>query len=251
MRVTVLGCWSGGVPAPGGRASGYLFEEEDARLLLDCGNGVVGNLVRHTRIDDLTGVLITHTHFDHVGDLHPLALFLKHTKGKKALAGPPGIRTLLYRWFSLFTDDPDSYVQTFAITEYKPWTPFKMGSVDVTPCPVEHGPHPAFALRLASRDKTFVYSGDTKESALLEEACQGADFLLAEATYSDSADPRRLEVHMTGRQAATLARRANVKALALTHHLITQDQEQIRKEAEDAYGRPVRSVREDDVLTVD
>jgi ribonuclease BN (tRNA processing enzyme) len=240
VRLTVLGCWSGGVPPPGGRASGFLIEAAGAKVLLDCGNGVLGALSRYAAIEDLAAVVVSHAHFDHVGDLHPLALYLRYRKParKLPLFGPPGIRTLLYRWFTLFSNVPDDYVQNFAITEFRPWTPVKAGTLDIMPFPVEHNT-PAFGVKVESEGRTFAYSGDTKESALLEEAAQGADVLLCEATYADGASESQLAAHMTGAQAGALAKRAGVRRLLLTHFLITQDPSLIALEASAAFGKTV------------
>ena len=38
MKLTVLGC-NGPYPAPGGACSGYLLQEGDTGVLLDCGAG--------------------------------------------------------------------------------------------------------------------------------------------------------------------------------------------------------------------
>lgn len=243
MRLVVLGSYSAAVPGPGGRASGYLVEHEGTRILLDCGNGVLGELAHHARIPDVAAVVLSHLHHDHVADLYPLALFHKHTKGKVRLLAPPGTRTLLYRWFTLFSSDPDAYVASFDIVEYAPWAPYDVGALRVTPTPVEHNV-PCFAARVEGGGRTLVYGGDTKESALLEEAAQRADLLLAEATYTDDAPPERLEHHMSARQAGALARRAGAKRLVLTHFLVRTDRERARREAAEAFGAPVELAEE-------
>ena len=52
MKLTVLGA-SGGFPAPGGATSGYLLSYDDRNILIDCGSGVLGNLFRFIRLDQL------------------------------------------------------------------------------------------------------------------------------------------------------------------------------------------------------
>lgn len=46
MKLTVLGC-NGPYPAPGGACSGYLLQEGDTGVLLDCGAGVLAQLEKH------------------------------------------------------------------------------------------------------------------------------------------------------------------------------------------------------------
>ena len=67
MRITVLGkspSWQDAA----GACSGYLVEEGDFTLLLDCGNGVFSKLRRHCDYVDVDAVLITHLHADHTGN---------------------------------------------------------------------------------------------------------------------------------------------------------------------------------------
>jgi ribonuclease Z len=64
----------------------------------------------------------------------------------------------------------------------------------------------------------FVHVGDCGRIDDLIEACRGADGLVIEATYLDvEAELARQFGHLTARQAADLARRAEVGHLYLTH----------------------------------
>ncbi|MDR7428280.1 MAG: MBL fold metallo-hydrolase, partial [Armatimonadota bacterium] len=71
MRLTVLGRWSPYPPA-GGACPGYLVEAAGQRLLLDCGTGTLANLQSIASIFELTAVVITHLHPDHVLDVFVL-----------------------------------------------------------------------------------------------------------------------------------------------------------------------------------
>lgn len=64
----------------------------------------------------------------------------------------------------------------------------------------------------------LVHVGDAGRTDDLVEACRGADALVIEATYIESeAEMARQFSHLTARQAAELAVRAEVKQLILTH----------------------------------
>ena len=63
-----------------------------------------------------------------------------------------------------------------------------------------------------------AYSGDTRPCASEDEAVAGVDVLIHEATYSDSESSNAEEhYHTTALQAATVAKRAGVGHLILTH----------------------------------
>lgn len=252
MRLTVLGVSSGGVPGPGGAGSGYLLQAGDATLLVDCGNGVLGHLKEHVDYGDLDGVYVSHLHADHVDDLMALALWARFRRKRKLpLWGPPGTRTLLYRWFTLFRSRPDPYVEAFDVKEVQPWSVHDLNGLKFQACPVEHSV-PTFGLRAEFNGKRFVYSADTKASALVVEAAQNADLFLCEATYqgADGEEASRND-HMTATEAGEVAHKAGVRRLLLTHLLYELDPAVSADEATRAFGDRVEVARVGETYTVD
>ncbi len=241
FTVTVLGSAASGFPGPGNAGSGFLVAHGDTRLLLDAGNGILGNLARHGRVEDLDAVVITHLHADHVQDLYPLALFLRYgARRRLRLLGPPGIRTLLYRWFHLFTREPDPFVEMFDITEYEPWSVTPFGALRVQPCPVEHAQGAAYALRVSAGDAgRLVYSGDSRPCALLEEAAQGADLLICEATFPPGDPALATADHLSWEDAAAVAQAAGAGHLVLTHLRVIDDPNEAVKAAAAMFDGPV------------
>ncbi len=70
----------------------------------------------------------------------------------------------------------------------------------------------------AREGRTVVFSGDTRPCAGTADAAKGADLLVHEATFLDEDRARAVETrHSTAAEAATLARDADVRMLALTH----------------------------------
>ena len=75
MQVTVLGkspSWQDAA----GACSGYLVQEDDFTLVLDCGNGVFSKLRPLCDYVDVNAVLISHLHADHFLDLVPFSYAL-------------------------------------------------------------------------------------------------------------------------------------------------------------------------------
>src|SRR5438034_1947841 len=90
VRLTVVGS-SPAWPNPGGAQSGYLIESGDGRLLLDCGPGVLARLRQlNGGWPDVDGVVVTHWHLDHWGDLVPWVW--------GAMAGPAQHRRQVRLW---------------------------------------------------------------------------------------------------------------------------------------------------------
>ena len=79
---------------------------------------------------------------------------------------------------------------------------------------------PELVLGEARRGLKFVFSGDTAACDALIEAARGADLLILEATYGENGQAE-LAVdhgHMNFAQAATVAAKADAKALWLVHY---------------------------------
>lgn len=89
MKVTIIGCW-GGYPKVNEASSGYLFEEDGFKLLVDCGSGVLSKLQQHVVPEELNAVLLSHYHADHIADIGVLqhALLIQKDLGKEVTTLP-------------------------------------------------------------------------------------------------------------------------------------------------------------------
>jgi ribonuclease Z len=81
-----------------------------------------------------------------------------------------------------------------------------------------NGVSPEQVMGPTREGRKIVISGDTEPCEALKIAAHEADVLVHEATFAEEEAERAAQTgHSTARQAATLAREANVRLLALTH----------------------------------
>lgn len=86
------------------------------------------------------------------------------------------------------------------------------------------------------RGTKLVLVGDTGETASLEEICQQADALVIEGTYLyNEVELAREYAHLTVREAAELAVRAQVKHLYITHVSRRYRDKDVEKEAQSIF----------------
>lgn len=95
------------------------------------------------------------------------------------------------------------------------------------------GVTPAQVMGPPRAGRKLAISGDTMPCEALQIAAHGADVLLHEATFADDEAERAAETgHSTAAQAATIAREAEVRLLALTHFSTRYPVGQLRDEAQ-------------------
>jgi ribonuclease Z len=99
---------------------------------------------------------------------------------------------------------------------------------------------PDAVLGPARAGRKLVLSGDTMPAASVLEMAHGADLLIHEATFADEEQERAREtMHSTAREAAELARSAEVKMLALTHLSNRYFGSELAREARDVFPETV------------
>ena len=101
-----------------------------------------------------------------------------------------------------------------------------------------NGVSPAQVVGPARPGRKVVLSGDTAPCEIVRVAAHDADLLVHEATFLDEEAERALQTgHSTARQAAELARDAEVRMLALTHVSTRYAGHEVRDEARAIFER--------------
>jgi len=237
MRLTVIGC-SGSHPGPDSACSSYLVEHEGFRLLVDLGNGALGELQRHADPRDVDALFLTHLHGDHWLDLVPLAHVRRHHPDGRV---PKPLRVFAPiserdRVSGAFGGANLDDVFAFEAPRDTEVGPFAL-SVMRTAHPVE-----THAVKIATRGHTFVYTADTGWFPELVDFARDADLLLAEAGFIDgAANPNG--VHLTATQAGELANASNVARLVATHVAPWHDAAAQARRAAVAFGGPTELAR--------
>lgn len=237
MELIVLGA-SGTWPTAGTATSGYLLRHDGFNLWIDAGSGTLANLQHHLRLPEIGGILISHAHPDHFVDLYP-CFYARHY----GELGEPGLPVIVPTSFTdllsaLVSVDSRAVMQTaFDLREIEPGQGFEIGPFRVKTEPMAHLGLAALGFRIEANGAVLAYTGDTGPTHHVEELARGAGLFVSEATWQDRDD--LLPFHLSSRQAALHARRAEVGKLLLSHIWPTLDGEVSKAQAAEEYAGPI------------
>ncbi len=230
MELIVLGA-HGTWPPAGGATSGLLVRHEGRSLLLDLGSGTVAKLQEHVGLFDPHGVLISHSHPDHVADLYTYLLARLFTPERPPLIPLYLAPKILERFTPLLADD-SGYMrpqEAFDVIEVEPGTELALGPFRIRTAPMRHSV-PTLAARVEVDGVALTYSADTGPTDELVRLAKGCDVLVAEASWQTDGIERP-PIHLTAREAGEMAARAGCGRLVLTHIRPHLDRDLSREEA--------------------
>lgn len=218
MDLLVLGSGTTIPHADRGCAAYALVADDGSVLLLDCGPGASRRFPL-CGIDPrrIVGVLNTHHHADHCGDL-AILLFLRNVleppiEEPWVVAGPVGHGAFvegLTRTFAPGLADAGAGV---SLHELRDQSRLGVGPFVVEAVEVDHIPG-ALGFRVAADGTTLCFSGDTGPCDALVRLCRGVDLALLECSYPSERESGK---HLTTKTAAEIAVAADVQRLLLTH----------------------------------
>jgi ribonuclease BN (tRNA processing enzyme) len=241
MRFTVLGAGAACPPA-GQNSSGYLVEERDHRLLLDCGHGVASALLRVRPDFDIDDIVISHMHADHFIDVIPLRFRITRDMAGCAarpvrLHLPPGGIAAMTQVMRAVSFPDDFCSNTFDVHEYDPSVPLALGPFTVRFAEAAHY-IPAWSSRVESPSASLVYTGDTAPADAVTELAMDCSLLVAEGTL-DEPETGPARGHLTPEQAAMMACSAKAQRLLLTHFWYGTDLADFERRAAQIYTGPL------------
>lgn len=239
IEVTLLGTGSPMIdpnragPATLVKAGGQVF-------LVDAGRGV---LMRAAAVGvgaaDVTALLLTHLHSDHITDLSDVITtrwITTFTRTPLRVIGPPGTAAVVEAILAALAPDigyrighhaditePPS-VEVEEVTDGVVWG---RDGVRISVGPTDHRPvEPTIGFRVEFEGASVVLAGDSVPCASLDALTAGADALVHTVIRKDLVQlvPNQrlrdiLDYHSSVEQAANTAARAGVGTLILTHYV--------------------------------
>ena len=182
MKITFLGTGtSTGIPQSGCRcatctsadprdnrmrASAIVTLDSGANLLIDCGPDFRSQILR-AGAPPLEALLITHSHYDHVGGIDDLRPYCRDGRHFPTFCTPDVARDLHERNPWSFAKHLYPGVPTFAIHEINPDIPFEIAGQEIIPLPVMHAKLPILGYRFGPL--AYITDCKTMPAATLEK----------------------------------------------------------------------------------
>ncbi len=211
---------SAAYPGPGQACSGFLVEDGNSSLLVDCGTGVLANLQRYIDLRNVSDIVISHLHADHFFDLIPYRYALRYglsssQQSRPRLHLPPEGCKALDQTVASFSESESFFSDVFEVSEYDPNSVLRLGQLSIHFFDVVHY-IPTYAAVIHG-DRTIAYSADTGPCPNLTEVARDADLFLCNIGRTLEPDNESLWGHLTPADAGIAAREGGAKRLLLTH----------------------------------
>lgn len=236
-KILFLGTGSS-IPNKNRNTTGILLRISEAEcMLLDCGEGTFGQLVRYFGPDKwlpilktLKAIFISHLHADHhIGLIGILKARLRENINSPLYLIAP---KQLGFWLDIYDQRFEQVLETIQLVQnsdlvynlkvigekYENTLKEALHMSSILTAPVRHCPN-AFGVSLTHVDGwKITYSGDTLPCKALCELGMNSDVLIHEATMEDDLENEaRLKMHSTTSQAIAMGQEMEAKFILLTH----------------------------------
>jgi ribonuclease Z len=239
MSITLLGTGSP-LPDPGRAGPSTLVSAGDEHYLVDAGRGVLMRLAAAgLGAPQLTAVLLTHLHSDHITDLNDVITtrwVMTFAPSPLTIVGPVGTRSVVDHLLGSLAPDVAYRIAHHDDLDHEPPVevievadgPVHLGAATVISCaPTDHRPvEPSVGYRFERDGAIVVTAGDTVPCEGLDRLAANADALVHTVIRKDiiaTLPVQRLrdtlDYHSSPEEAAQTAARAGVGTLVLTHYV--------------------------------
>ncbi len=249
--VALLGTKGGPAIRPGSTMpTSNLILLNEQLAVVDCGLGVTKGLIdQGVQLKNINLIFVTHLHSDHYLELGPL-LHTAWTAGLRSevqVFGPAGLEDYWQSFLqSMHADialriEDEGRPDLGALVQFTTTDEGTVFSSDAFTVSAMRNIHPplidTFALSFEANSHKVVFSGDTAYLPALADFAKDADLLIHEAMLKEALGPLMkrignaddrlmkhwLRSHTYAHDAGKIATQANVKALALSHLIPSDD----------------------------
>lgn len=241
IEVTLLGT---GSPIPDADRAGpsTMIRAGDQTFLVDAGRGVLQRAAAiGVGANNLTAVLLTHLHSDHIADLGDVIITrwvstFTPDAPPLPIIGPPGTAAVVEAMLKAFGFDIGYRIAhhddltappPIEVHEYTDGVVWDRDEVHIRAAPTDHRPvAPTIGFRVEHAQASVVLAGDTVPCDSLDALATGAGALVHTVIRKDliEALPQQrirdiCDYHSSVQEAAATAQRAGVGILILTHYV--------------------------------
>jgi ribonuclease BN (tRNA processing enzyme) len=240
ISVTILGSGTC-VPSLRRSSCAVLMETGGKKLLFDAGAGTLRRMLEcGVSIFDISCLFFSHFHPDHTAELVPFLFASKYSEqgprntpltliaGEGFCAFYQALKQTYGHWIELDAD-------ILSITEMNTKGPDRLefDQFSVSTRPASHNPE-SVSYRIASPSGySVVYSGDTDYCENLITLATEAQVLICECSHADA---EKVPGHLSPSLAGSIAAKAGVKKLVLTHFYPRCDMFDIENECRRTYN---------------
>ncbi|MFL0266639.1 MBL fold metallo-hydrolase [Candidatus Clostridium radicumherbarum] len=220
MKLTVLGNY-GPFPGKDGACLGYLLQDEDTNILIDCGNGVLSRLQKYCRIEDLDAIILSHLHRDHSSDMHVLKYAVQNKLKFKTMDKAIEVYTPKTPDNEYNDINIQGIFNTHIIEENMT---HKIKSIKIEFYKTIH-PVECYGMRIEKEGKIFAYSADSVYCDNIISLAKKADLFLCDAYATENIKSKGQVPHLSVKEACNIAVEAKAKKLLLTHFWFEEPKE--------------------------